>query len=793
MTAVDPQPDMQEWALTAHDAGLCVIRARTDGTKRPYGEWKHHQSERPTRDEVASWFAIGHQGMGAVCGAVSGNLEMFELEGRFVARYGTDDFVKRMKAAGLELLLKQFMNGIVTRSPSDGRHFLYRVDGPIEGNTKLAANTDLETMIETRGEGGFVMLPPSHGTTHPSGKPWTISKGGYASIPTITGEQRAALFAVARSYDEAPPAPPVTPPAPTRQVKIRQHTGTVGASYFDAVVEHLKATTTVRSILESHGWTYEYTDRHGRDILKRPGKDTDGASGSINDSGRLLAFSSSTPFDFYRGSATKTPTYDHLDVIAMYEHGGDRQAAARYIAETVGIMDAYKREKDAQANPQPQPQVHGTDTITGEVEAPTYDDLWTERPVFEHILQAARSRLVSPFAVLGCVLARVAAFTPPTTCLPPTIGGTAPLSLYIALHGASGDGKSSPAECAAALLPHVPEGCKGPLGLGSGEGLIEAYLDRVEEKGDDGKTRRVQKQTYHGILFTLDEGEILGDIGSRKGSTIMPILRTAWSGSDLGQANAGEDTKRHLKGKRYHLGLVTLWQDDAGATLLADATGGTPQRFVWMPTADAGLERIIIPWPGSLDWQPPNFNKMGDEWFYEPLELPDEITTQIRHDRWDVLQRVVKLNPLDAHRNLNKLRVAGILAVLDSRKNITADDWRIAERLMCISDAVRDMLIDRTKQHAVERVRVDAVKHAMRDAVVESSANDRALQRAAKAVWRTCDQSTERATKRDITHRITGRDRALVSVDEAITEAVRLRWIKGDVVKGWATGEAKPA
>jgi len=63
MSSAD-QPNTLHAALAAYDAGLCVVRAATDGTKKPLGKWKEYQSERPTRDEVAAWFANGHAGMG---------------------------------------------------------------------------------------------------------------------------------------------------------------------------------------------------------------------------------------------------------------------------------------------------------------------------------------------------------------------------------------------------------------------------------------------------------------------------------------------------------------------------------------------------------------------------------------------------------------------------------------------------------------------------------------------------------------------------------------------------------
>lgn len=802
----DPSSDMQAAALAAHDAGLCIIRAKTNGTKAPFGEWKKYQSERPTRDEVAQWFASGHEAMGAVCGSVSGNLEMFELEGRFVDRFGTQDFADRMRAAGLELLFQRMKNGILTRSPSGGRHFLYRVDGPIEGNTKLAANDKHETMIETRGEGGFVILPPSHGTTHPSGNPWRIGFGGYATIPTLSTAERAALHEVARSYNEAKPVAPQPTPKPTRRVTVQRHTGApVGDSWYEAVVAHLKATTSVRSILESHGWTYEFTDRHGRDMMKRPNKDTDGISASVNESRRLMVFTSMTSFDYYGNQplGAPTPTYDELDVVAMYEHGNDRQAAARAIAEATGILDAWKRERDAEfttaigltdegplARTAP-PNVNAE----GEVkQAPPTADIWDERPILAHIRDAARNRMVSPWAVLGCVLARVAAFTPPSTCLPPLIGGTSPLSLFIALHGSSGAGKSAPTQCATDLLPDVPPGCIGPLGLGSGEGLVEAYMELVEETDGGGKTKKVKRQIKHGALFTLDEGQALTEMGSRKGSTILPVLRTAWSGGDPGQANATVETRRTLRPQSYAVGLVSLWQDKAANLLLDDVDGGTPQRFVWLPTGDPGASRNRPTWPGKLTWEPPPAIVMGGMMQTNVLGIDAVIEDDILDARVDAMHGTLAEGPLDAHRRLNKLKVAGVLCVLEGRTTVTADDWHLAERILSLSDDVRAWILAEARRRNADTMAAEVSRVVYREAVVEKSAAERALSRAAKAAWRVVSKGGGEAVgRRHITQGISSRDRQHVTVDEAIAEAERLKWIATGADGGYVEGEARPS
>lgn len=798
MTAVPDDQDMLAAALAAYDAGLCVVRAATDGTKKPVGYWQRWQQQRPTRDQVIAWFSSGHAGMGTICGEVSGGLEMFELEGR-VGAAGRDEFARRMKAAGHEFLWRKLLDGLVVISPSDGRHFVYRVDGPVDGNTKLARNAASETLIETRGEGGFVVLPPSHGTVHPSGRSWQRSRGTFESIATLTAAEREALFAVARSFDEAPAPKPVQPVATSHRAQVQQwQRGSVGDSWYDAVVDHLEHTWTMRALLEHYGWTHVYDDRHGRQLLRRPGKD-EGVSGSVNGNGRFHPFSSSTPFP--SAAADKgSPTYDLLDVIATYEHQGDRDAAAREIADRTGILAAWARARDeALMESLGVRQVSGdtvevvppnVDPATGEIVTSNRldDAFFAQRPVLQHIHQAARSRLVAPAALLGCVLARIAAWTPPSVCLPPLIGGVVPLSIYIGLHGNSGAGKSAPTATAGDLLPGPPAGRLGPLALGSGEGLVEAFFELVE----DGK-RKVKQRTKFGVLFSLDEGQALAELGSRRGSTILPVLRTAWSGGDPGQANASIETRRSLRPASYAVGLVSLWQDKAAALLLADSDGGTPQRFVWLPTTDPDVTLANRPvWPGPIDWTPPPAIKIGDIIQHTPMTVSTAIADEIEAMRVEVLAGRLIEPPLDAHRRLNKLKVAGCLAVLDGRRNIDDDDWRIAETIISVSDGIRTWVLAEARRTVAEATHVEASKAVYREALSEKSSAERALARAAKVVWRVVDKAgKDPVGRRQITLAIASRDRQIVSVDEVIAEAERLGWVtkQGD---GWVLGEARP-
>lgn len=320
-------------ALAWHDAGCSVVRVALDGTKRPDGPWKQYQTERAPRATVDTWFNTGHPGVGIITGAVSGHLEMLELEGRAV----TEGLFVQMSEACERLHIgdvwRTITAGCAEASPSGGLHVFYRVPTGVNGNTKLAQRparedeyTPEETglaakgkqiirgLIETRGEGGFVVVAPSTGAVHPTGKPYTFLQGGPATIPTITGEQRDLLHIAARSLDQMP-APTVTP-EPIIIGEPRRSDG--GISPGDDYNER----GSWQQLLGDHGWTRVWGDAT-RTYWRRPGKNFG-----------ISAVTGGSEGDYFYSWTTSTVLPDEQAmskwrVYAILEHAGNFHAAAK--------------------------------------------------------------------------------------------------------------------------------------------------------------------------------------------------------------------------------------------------------------------------------------------------------------------------------------------------------------------------------------------------------------------------------------------------------------------------------
>src|SRR6202000_2245052 len=128
--------EMLDAAIEWYKAGYSVIRTSIDGEKKPDGKWKRWQSERADGAQLETWVENDHPALGIVCGAISGNLEMLELEGRAVAEGYMTKLLATAQQFGIGDLLTRITTVYWEKSPSGGYHFFYRVNGTALGNTK---------------------------------------------------------------------------------------------------------------------------------------------------------------------------------------------------------------------------------------------------------------------------------------------------------------------------------------------------------------------------------------------------------------------------------------------------------------------------------------------------------------------------------------------------------------------------------------------------------------------------------------------------------------------------------
>jgi len=299
----------------------CSVIATGD-TKRAILPWKEYQLRFLTEQEIMTQFSHPQAvGIAVICGQVSGNLEVVDVD----TKYDTTGTLWEDYKKEIEPLLEKLY---IVRTKSGGYHIYYRCE-VINGNQKLARRpaTDEEikdnpnvkevVLIETRGEGGYVIAPPSPG----------YEKLSEFAIPVLTLDERELLLSAARSFDkiieEVRPDP-----------KTIQQASSFKKTPWDDYNERCDAV----ALLEQYGWTF--VQRKGqRSLMRRPGHTDQYSSGDFHhDLNLLKVFSSSTQFELGKG-------YKPFAIYAYLAHNKDFSAAARQLLADgygeAGIMDKY--------------------------------------------------------------------------------------------------------------------------------------------------------------------------------------------------------------------------------------------------------------------------------------------------------------------------------------------------------------------------------------------------------------------------------------------------------------------
>jgi hypothetical protein len=692
----DPASPLLDAAHAWYDAGFCVIPSHEDGGKRPFGQWKKYQTERPDWPTLEGWLKSGrYTGIGLIMGQASGNAEMLEIEGPgnlIVARvqrlFDTAHAMDLDGSLGLVALMERIYHGCAETSAGGGLHIFVKVsDGPVPGNTKLAGTPD-KVVAETRGEGGFVIVWPTPGRTgHDPGAAYLLLPNAHPdNAATVTAAELEWIHAV---FTDAfggwrEPAKATSPKAKT---ELRPAPAAVDLSPFDDYRQRI----TWRDILEPAGWTWHSQDAE-HDYWTRPSKDKrDGHSASTIEDGPFYLFSSSVTGMPIEQGLSKGQVYAHL------HHDGDLSAATRALR-----ANGYGNDPYALASWNPPAQLE--------------PDFWTAHPILEIVRQAAYARMVSADAVLACILARVVQHIPYEYVIPPIVGGKSTPNLFVALIGPSGTGKGGARRAADDLLGHIQPTKGNPViegPLGSGEGIVSLFYEYPrDEDNPEAKPGKNLELHYRGVLILDEEGSALGELIKRQGQVTEQTLLKMWSGERLGFSYSarGSGLRLSVPDGQYRAAALLGIQPAAAAFLLDDARSdrGLPQRFLWASTIDPKVPEEELKFPDPLDWQPPRFGGGLDQ---ASVKVSPEIRKWLRKSHHARVTGTGSLG-LESHGGLVQLKTATALAALirpGEPLEVDAEVWTLAAQLKHASDSVRQAVSDRAKQdrEKVARARQD--------------------------------------------------------------------------------------
>jgi len=342
-------------AVTAHRAGLHIIGANG---KRPDGQWKEYQADvQPPLEMVAR-----HESVGILTGTAA-NVEAidFDASGWFFPAYWG-----RVESERPDISSRL----VVERSPSGGYHLLYRCDCGVGGSAKLASvhvsgladgqdhmirrhGCDVRICvqgsewwyvdrpekryvikdgalvgmvpIETRGQGGFIVVAPSPG--------YQCIQFDIGSLPVLSEDDRRYLLDVAVAMGDPRP-PPQSAPQPLPQQR-HQAPAVQGINGHTRVGDWYNEHGDHADLLRRHGW-HLAREAGGNEEWIRPGKDSsDGISATWSRHHRRFCnFSTSAGLP----CVSEAGDGNHLTLfglLAELEHGGDYRLAAKAVAAMV--------------------------------------------------------------------------------------------------------------------------------------------------------------------------------------------------------------------------------------------------------------------------------------------------------------------------------------------------------------------------------------------------------------------------------------------------------------------------
>lgn len=296
-----------ELASSFLESGINVLPLKID--KRPALKgWLKYQ-----RESIKPSLLEGAEAIGVICGKVSGNLEVIDIDLKVV---NADRKCVDRLLRDIEFLSKGLASRLlVQKTINHGYHLIYRCD-VIEGNKKLAnlyptpeqkaADPKVKSLclIETRGEGGYIVAHPSKG--------YKLVQNDFSTIPTITPSERATILDCCRAQNQV-------------FEEIVQARVTGAHSYTITPWDDYDQNGDIVGLFQNHGWKVTMETRDEIQLL-RPGSPTSKMSGKIfRDTRIFVCHSTSTEFSPTKG-------YMPSAVFALLNHGGNYSESSKALS-----------------------------------------------------------------------------------------------------------------------------------------------------------------------------------------------------------------------------------------------------------------------------------------------------------------------------------------------------------------------------------------------------------------------------------------------------------------------------
>ena len=375
----------------------------------------------------------------------------------------------------------------------------------------------------------------------------------------------------------------------------------------------------------------------------------------------------------------------------------------------------------------------------------SHQEFWEATDTLRHVRDFARARRVGPWGLLGVCLARVVAVVTPTVQLPPLVGGNASLNLFVGLIATSGSFKGATEQAAQDAFR------LGPIfttGVGSGEGINHMFAHYDKNAGT--------VMDRDKVMFSVPEIDTLSALGNRNGTTLLSQLRKAWSGEALTFGYVDKNKAIEVARHSYRLTLVAGIQPGRGRALIEDSDGGTPQRFIWLPTLDPDMPRIKPQEPDQIDLRdiangwPGGFDladkitaaTTGAGIKPHVLELPEGVAKLIDDNAVDKHRRESTDSALDGHLGLCRIKVAAGLALLHNQRGISPLMWDLSGVVMDVSQQTRAGVEKHLAEQGARANLARGKAEGVRAAASHEASEDTKIQKASRNIMRILGKDT---------------------------------------------------
>lgn len=270
--------------------------------KTPACDWKHFQN-----NKIEDLKLFTTDSIALICGKISDNLEVLDFDNH--ADTAKENISQFLTHELIKPIFEKYKLPVI-QTQSGGFHVYYRCE-KIGSNQKLAMiklNGKPDAIIETRGEGGYILAPPSKG--------YKFIRNSFEDLQFIDGQERQLLIEFAKTFNK-------------HEKSIKQHkTNTEDEKPGNIYDQTPEAIEEAKDALRSIGWT----DLGFNNMWRRPGKNK-GISATFGNIAPNVFYSFSSNVEYFDFETAYTP----FGIVGLIKYNGDFSSFASELAKKYNL------------------------------------------------------------------------------------------------------------------------------------------------------------------------------------------------------------------------------------------------------------------------------------------------------------------------------------------------------------------------------------------------------------------------------------------------------------------------